>query len=100
MNYPQGYNTTPYMTGDTLFLNIDGVEHGNQPLKSRKSGRSLRQGGSLLKTAPASSVLSQTTGIRLWRLPSRNLLPSVPPIVHLTARKIAAAGQSHLHPRE
>ena len=48
----------------------NGAAHESQPVKSRKSGRSLRQGGSLLKSAPAASAPARTTGTLTCRLPS------------------------------
>ena len=51
-------------------LYTDEAAHGSQPVQSRTSGRSLHQGGSWLKSAPAASALARTTGTPTCRLTS------------------------------
>ena len=68
----------------------DGAAHESQPVKSRKLGRYLRQGGSWLKFAPAASALAQTTDAPTCRPPSLRPSLSFSPEVHQATCQIVA----------
>ena len=71
-------------------LYTDGVVRGSQPLKSRKSGRSLRLGGSQSKSAPAASAIARMTGTLTCRLPSLRPSPIHSPAVpQATCQRVA-----------
>ena len=69
-------------------------------MKSRKSGRSLRQVGSQLISAPRASALAQKTDTRTCRPPSPRPSPSFSPGVHQATCQTVAWGQDRLHQLE
>ena len=74
-----------------------GFAHENQPVKSRKSRRSLHQGGPLWMSAPVTSALAQKTGTPICKPPCRHLSPIPSREDHPEASQTAAMGHDHPH---
>ena len=76
----------------------DGSVHGNQPVKSRKSRRSLHQGGPSWMSAPVTSALAQETGIPICKPPYLHLSPILSQTNHREAGQTTAKGHDHPPP--
>ena len=85
------------LCGDPYIPCTDGSAHGNQPVKSRKSRRSLHQGGPLWMSAPVTSALARKTGTPICKPPYRHLSPIPSREDHPEAGQTAAMGHDHPH---
>ena len=85
------------LCGDLYIPCTDGSAHGNQPVKNRRSRRSLHQGGSSLTSAPVTSVLARKTGIPICKPPYRHLSPIPSREDHPEAGQTTAMGHDHPH---
>ena len=83
--------------GDPYIPCIDGSVHGNQPAKSRKSRRSLHQGGSSWTSAPVTSALARKTGIPICKPPYRHPSPILSRADHPKAGETTEKGHDHPH---